>query len=74
MRTGLRVQRPGFKGLVLALLVVLCSAAPAWAHIGNKDVFEQVNVGPYTLFVTIRTPTVIPGVAIIEVRSSGAPY
>jgi hypothetical protein len=28
--------------------------------------------GPYKLFVTIRTPNVIPGVATIEVRSSGA--
>ena len=43
------------------------------AHIGSKDVFEQVNAGPYKLFVTIRTPNVIPGVAAIEVRSSGAP-
>jgi len=74
MRTaGSRSQVPGFRRVNFTLLVVLCSAAPAWAHIGNKDVFEQVNVGPYTLFVTIRTPTVIPGVAIIEVRSSGAP-
>ena len=34
--------------------------------------YEQVNAGPYKLFVTIRTPNVIPGVATIEVRSSGA--
>jgi hypothetical protein len=39
--------------------------------VGNKDVFEQINAGPYTLFVTIRTPTVIPGVATVEVRVSG---
>jgi len=60
-----------WRGL-LAALVLLCVAAPAGAHIGNKDVFEQVSVGPYMLFITIRTPTVIPGVATIEVRSSGA--
>ncbi len=66
----------GFRKLVrlfAVLMVVLSASAPAWAHVGNKDVFEQVSVGPYTLFVTIRTPTVIPGVATIEVRSSGAP-
>jgi hypothetical protein len=53
--------------LLFGLLV-----APAYAHVGNKDVFEQVTAGPYKLFVTIRTPTVIPGVAMIEVRSNGA--
>jgi hypothetical protein len=52
----------------LSLALVL----PAHAHIGSKDVYEQVNAGPYKLFVTIRTPNVIPGVATIEVRSSGA--
>jgi hypothetical protein len=52
---------------------MLGTCLPARAHIGNKDVFEQVSVGPYKLFITIRTPTVIPGVATIEVRSSGAP-
>jgi hypothetical protein len=58
---------------VLALLMLTCSVAPARAHVGNKDVFEQVSVGAYKLFITIRTPTVLPGVATIEVRSSGAP-
>jgi hypothetical protein len=46
-------------------------AAPAWGHVGSKDVFEQVNAGPYKLFVTVRTPNVIPGVATVEVRASG---
>jgi hypothetical protein len=53
-------------------LVLLIAALPAWAHIGSKDVYEEVNAGPYKVFVTIRTPNVIPGVATIEVRSSGA--
>ncbi len=51
---------------------MLLAAPRAWAHVGSKDVFEQVDAGPYKLFVTIRPPTVIPGVAAIEVRSSGA--
>ncbi len=50
----------------------LLLAAPANAHVGSKDVYEQVDAGPYKLFVTIRTPNVIPGVASIEVRSTGA--
>ena len=56
----------------IGFLVLLAAALPAWAHIGSKDVYEEVNAGPYKLFVTIRTPNVIPGVATIEVRSSGA--
>jgi hypothetical protein len=56
----------------IAALAMAGLAVPAWAHVGSKDVFEQVQAGPYKLFVTIRPPTVIPGVAGIEVRSSGA--
>ena len=58
--------------LLLALCAALACALPAHAHVGSKDVFEQVDAGPYRLFVTIRPPTVIPGVATIEVRTSGA--
>lgn len=58
----------------VALLLLGLFAAPqiAHAHVGSKDVFQQVEAGPYKLFVTIRMPTVIPGVATVEVRSSGA--
>jgi hypothetical protein len=64
--TRLRLQT------LLVLLVSVGLALPAHAHIGSKDVYEQVNAGPYKLFVTIRTPNVIPGVATLEIRSSGA--
>jgi hypothetical protein len=57
---------------LLVLLVSLVVALPAYGHVGSKDIFEEVNAGPYRLFVTIRPPNVIPGVATIEVRSSGA--
>ena len=57
---------------VLAFLVSLAVTVPAYAHVGSKDVYEEVTAGPYKLFVTIRTPNVIPGVATVEVRSSGA--
>jgi len=42
------------------------------AHVGSKDVFQQVTAGPYKLFVTVRMPNVIPGVANVEIRSTGA--
>ena len=54
-----------------AILLFFCCTAHA--HVGSKDVFEQINAGPYKLFVTIRMPSVIPGIATIEVRSTGAP-
>jgi hypothetical protein len=56
-----------------ALVFTFALTLPAYAHIGSKDVFEEVNAGQYKLYVTIRPPNVIPGVAAIEVRSSGAP-
>ena len=59
------------KALFCALLALLC-ASTAYAHVGNKDVYQTIDVGPYKLFITIRTPLVIPGVATVEVRSSGA--
>jgi len=57
--------------LLVGLILMLGAVAPAYAHVGNKDVFEQVSAGAYKLFITIRTPTVIPGVATVEVRASG---
>ena len=44
----------------------------AHAHLGSKDVFEQVSAGPYNFFITIRPPNVIPGVATVELRATGA--
>jgi hypothetical protein len=58
--------------LLILFLCLLVSPRPASAHVGNKDVFEEIAAGPYKLFVTIRMPTVIPGVANVEVRSSGS--
>jgi hypothetical protein len=53
-----------------ALLLALLIAVPAYAHVGSKDVFETVSAGPYKLFVTVRMPSVIPGIATIEVRTA----
>ncbi len=57
--------------MIAAILLFILPAAHA--HVGSKDVFETIHAGPYTLFVTVRPPNVIPGVATVEVRSSGAP-
>ena len=45
-------------------------AMAAQAHIGSPDVFFEGSAGPYPLFVTLRPPSVIPGVTEIEIRSS----
>src|ERR1700685_3253743 len=60
------MQSPS-KFLVLAFL--LAAALPARAHVGSPDVFYEGNAGPYRLFVTVRVPQVVPGVAEIQIRS-----
>jgi hypothetical protein len=57
-----------FKG---ALLLVGLAALSA-AHVGSPDIYLDGNAGPYKLFVTIRTPQVIPGLAEVEIRSQTA--
>jgi hypothetical protein len=66
---------PSARGLIrgLARWLFIFAAAiscslPAYAHVGSPDIYAEGNAGPYRLFVTIRPPTVIPGVAEIEVR------
>jgi hypothetical protein len=49
-------------------LLFWLAALPALAHIGSPDVFLEGNAGPYALFVTVRPPAVIPGVAEVEIR------
>jgi hypothetical protein len=51
------------------LLLVLLVAFPVAAHVGSPDVFYEGDAGPYHLFVTVRVPQVVPGVAEVEVRS-----
>ncbi|MBS1830059.1 MAG: hypothetical protein JST93_32465 [Acidobacteria bacterium] len=49
------------------LLALLACAAQA--HIGSPDLFLEGSAGPYPIFVTIRPPVVIPGVAEVEIRA-----
>jgi hypothetical protein len=53
----------------LVSVALLAAALPLAAHVGSSDVFYEGNAGPYRLFVTVRVPQVIPGVAEIQVRS-----
>jgi hypothetical protein len=54
----------------LRLIILLLGAVlPLSAHVGSPDVFYEGNAGPYRLFVTVRVPQVIPGVAEIQIRS-----
>ena len=52
---------------VLALVVLPWSAS---AHVGSPDVFLDAQAGPYRVFVTVRPPRAIPGIAAVEVLAS----
>ncbi|HYK37732.1 hypothetical protein [Alloacidobacterium sp.] len=54
----------------LVCLLLLIFALPASAHVGSPDIYAQGDAGPYKLYIVIRPPLVIPGVAEIEARSS----
>ena len=57
--------------VLIAMLVGLLAPAGALAHVGSPDIYAEGQAGPYKLYVTVRPPQVIPGVAEIEVRSEG---
>jgi len=48
--------------------MVLAAALSLRAHVGSPDVYYEGDAGPYHLFVTVRVPQVIPGVAEIQIR------
>ena len=56
--------------LVAALLLATVLQWPARAHVGSPDVFLEAQAGPYRLFVTVRPPHAIPGVADVEVLTT----
>lgn len=53
----------------ILLASLLPFASFAHAHVGSPDIYAEGQAGPYKLFVVVRPPTVIPGVADVEVRS-----
>ncbi len=63
-------EDPAVKACMLRLILLLFSfVAGAWPHVGSPDIFLEGKAGPYPLFVTIRPPVVIPGVAEVEIRA-----
>ncbi len=50
-------------------LALTALAITAQGHVGSPDIYLDGRAGPYQLFVTVRPPAVIPGVAEIEIRS-----
>lgn len=64
------MTRAAIARAVTALAVIALAPARAHAHVGSPDVFFEGDAGPYRLFVTVRTPDVIPGIAQIEIRSA----
>jgi hypothetical protein len=66
-------MRMQFKSKILSrlffvVLVLFSASLPVLAHVGSPDVYYEGDAGPYHLFVTVRMPQVIPGVAEIQVR------
>jgi len=59
-----------FLALLTVFATLLVLTPPASAHVGSPDVFYEGDAGPYHLFVTVRMPQVVPGVAEVEVRSN----
>ena len=57
--------------LVAALWLATALQWPAHAHVGSPDVFLEAHAGPYRLLVTVRPPHAIPGVADVDVLTTG---
>jgi hypothetical protein len=54
---------------LFTIIAILAGTRLASAHVGSPDIYADGKAGPYRLFVTVRPPLVIPGVAEIEVRA-----
>ncbi len=52
------------------LLLLLC-ALPLAAHVGSPDVYLEGKAGPYDLTVVVRPPSIVPGIAEVEVFVRG---
>lgn len=57
---------------IKTILLAFPLALAAHAHVGSPDIYLDSNAGPYRLFVTLRPPQVIPGIAELQVRSETA--
>jgi hypothetical protein len=67
---GTKLRRFMHRRMAGIFVLVLAAALSVNAHVGSSDVFFEGDAGPYHLYVTVRVPQVIPGIAEIEVRSA----
>lgn len=58
------------RATLAALVLTAAYSAQPSAHVGSPDVFLDGHAGSYRLFVTIRPPHAIPGVAEVEVLAT----
>lgn len=56
--------------MLVLLLIATAFQSQTEAHVGSPDVFLEGHAGPYRLLVTVRPPTVIPGIADVEVLAT----
>ncbi len=57
--------------IALALIIIVFACASyAGAHVGSPDVFLDIHAGSYHVFVTVRPPHAIPGVADVEILTA----
>jgi hypothetical protein len=54
-----------------AALLAACASVGVSAHVGSPTVFLDGMAGPYRLLITIKPPYAIPGVAEVEVLTTG---
>lgn len=53
--------------IAAGLLIAMAAPASVIAHVGSPDVFLEGQAGAYRIFVTVRPPVAIPGVADVDV-------
>ena len=54
--------------VALALLLIVSAPALSLAHVGSPDVIFDGKAGPYDVRVIVRVPSVVPGLAEVDVR------
>ena len=54
--------------VALALLLIVGAPALSFAHVGSPDVIFDGKAGPYDVRVIVRVPSVVPGLAEVNVR------
>lgn len=70
MKKCITTRRGGMLIALSCFVAWLVFPSAAAAHVGSEDVFFEGQAGPYTLFVAVRPPPVIPGVADVQIRAA----